>query len=86
MTDYKNAGGALQDQARKLQAVTPGSADLPTIAKGLLVLAAGDVTFIPVDNADGETFTLTGQTPGQYIPVIVRRVTSATATVAAVIG
>ncbi|HBF32660.1 hypothetical protein [Rhizobium sp.] len=86
MTDYKNAGGALQDQARKLQAVTPGSADFPLVAKGLLVLAAGDVTFIPVDNSDTETFTITGLAAGQYIPVITRRVTSATATVAAVIG
>ncbi|MGV2188774.1 spike base protein, RCAP_Rcc01079 family [Agrobacterium vitis] len=86
MTDYKNAGGGLQDQGRKTLAVVPGNADLSSTAKGLLVLAAGDVTVVPIDNADAETVAFTGLTAGQFIPLVVRRVTAATATVVAVIG
>lgn len=86
MTDYQNAGGALQDQGRKLSAVTPGPDDLPEVAKALLVLAAGNVTLVPVDNDDSETFQIIGCTAGQYIPIITRRVTAATATIAAVVG
>lgn len=70
---------------RLLRAVTPGAADLPAGAcKALLILSAGDVTFIGERNADDEVFTLTGASAGAIIPLRIRRVTVATATVAAI--
>lgn len=83
---WKNMGGDLISCGRKTAAVTPGPSDLPVFAKALIVAADGDVTIIAADNSDSETVTFTGLTSGMVIPLVVRRVTAATATVIAVIG
>lgn len=83
---WKGMGGDLLSNGRKLAAITPGSSDLPTVAKSLIVLAAGNATIIPADNGDLETFSFTGLTAGHEIKIVTRRVTAATATLAAVIG
>jgi len=83
---YKNAGGDLQSFGRRGKVITPGASDLTDVAKGIVVLAAGDATVIPVDNADAGTLTFTGLSAGQIIPFQVRRVTAATATLATIEG
>ncbi|TJW14461.1 MAG: hypothetical protein E5W82_10825 [Mesorhizobium sp.] len=69
--------------------ITPSDdTDLATVAKGLVVLAAGTLSFIPADNADGETITY-GELPiGYIVPYFVRRVlsTGTSATVASIDG
>lgn len=79
-------GGDLNSFGRRGKVVAPGANDLPSFAKGLVVLAAGDATIIPADNADSDTLSFTGLTVGQVIPYIVRRVTIATATLATIDG
>ncbi len=83
---YKNAGGDLQAPGRRGAVITPGASDLANIAKSLIVLAAGNATIIPVDNADADTLAFVGLTPGTIIPYQVRRVTAATATLATIEG
>lgn len=83
---YKNAGGDLQSFGRKGSVITPGATDLANVVKGLVVLAAGDATIIPVDNPDSGTLTFTGLPVGAIIPYQVRRVTAATATLASIEG
>lgn len=83
---WKSMGSDLQSFGRKTAAVTPGADDLPTVAKAIVVIADGDVTVVPVDNADADTVTFTSVSAGQVLPLIVRRVTAATATVIAVVG
>jgi hypothetical protein len=69
----------------RMVAVTPGSSDLPGgIAKAVVTLTDGDLTVVPADNADGETFEFVNVPAGYSPPCRVRRVTAATATVAAV--
>lgn len=70
---------------RRAAVVTPGASDLAETAKALLVLAAGNVTVVPLDNDDADTLTFTGLGAGQVIPLRIRRVTAATATVAAML-
>ena len=83
---YKNMGADLQSFGRRGRVVTPGSTDLTDVAKGLIVLSAGDATIIPVDNSDSGTLAFTGLSVGQIIPYQVRRVTAATATLATIEG
>ena len=83
---YKNAGGDLQSFGRRGSVITPGASDLANVAKGIVVLSTGDVTIIPVDNADSGTLTFTGLAAGTVIPYQVRRVTAATATLATIEG
>lgn len=83
---FKNFGADLQSFGRRGSVVTPGSSDLPDVAKGLVVLAAGDATIVPVDNANAATLTFTGLSAGAIIPYQVRRVTAATATLATIDG
>lgn len=81
---WKNASGDVLAPGRKGTVVTPGSTDLPNVCKGLVVLAAGNATVIPVDNADNETLAFVGLNPGDIIPYQVRRVTAATASLATI--
>lgn len=83
---WKGQGGDLAAPGRRLAAITPGSSDLQTVAKALVVLTGGNATIIPADNTDAETFALTGLVAGQIINIVTRRVTAATATLAAVVG
>lgn len=64
--------------------VTPGSSDLDPIAKGVVCLTAGDITIVPVGNANGDTLAFVGVPAGYVPPYQVRRVTAATATVATI--
>lgn len=82
---WKNASGDAQSFGRRGYVVTPGASDLATVSKGLFVIADGDVTFIPADNADDETLTVS-VVAGAVVPYLVRRVTAATATVATIEG
>lgn len=66
--------------------VTPGSSDLDPIAKSITALTTGDVTIVPVENANGVTLSFTGVPAGWVCPYRVRRVTAATATIATIEG
>lgn len=69
---------------RKGRVVTPGATDLDPIAKAVVCLTTGNLTIVPVGNANGDTLTFTGVPVGFTPPYQVRRVTAATATVATV--
>lgn len=69
---------------RKARIVTPGATDLDPVAKAVVCLTAGNITIVPLGNADGVTITFTGVPAGFVPPYVVRRVTAATATVATV--
>lgn len=64
--------------------VTPGATDLDPIAKAVICLTAGDITIVPVGNANAVTLAFVGVPAGFIPPFRVRRVTAATATVATV--
>lgn len=66
--------------------ITPGNVDLDPVPKTVCMLAAGNITIVPVGNADGETLTFTGLAAGAIVPYRPRRVTAATAQVATVEG
>ncbi len=68
--------------------VPSDSADLPIYAKSIVVLAAGDVKIIPVENDDASPLQFTGLSAGSVVPFQVRRVlaTGTTATVASILG
>ena len=70
---------------RRSVAVTPNnSADLPGGAvKAIVLMTAGNVSFIPAGNADGDPVSFTAQAAGFIPPFVVRRVmaTGTTATV-----
>jgi hypothetical protein len=66
--------------------ITPGAADLDPIAKAVICLTAGNITIVPVGNANTDTLAFVG-VPAGFIPQYrVRRVTAATATVASIDG
>lgn len=69
---------------RKGRAVTPGSTDLDPIAKAVVMLATGDITIIPVGNADSATLTFTACPVGFMPPYQVRRVTACSSSCATV--
>lgn len=66
--------------------VTPGATDLDPVAKAVTALTAGNVTIIPVGNADDKPLAFVGVPAGWISPYRVRRVTAATATVATIDG
>lgn len=63
------------------RAVTPGATDLDPIPKGVVCLTPGDITVVPVGNANAVTVAFVGVLAGFSPPFRVRRVTAATATV-----
>ncbi len=69
---------------RKGRIITPGASDLDPIAKGIVCLTSGDVTVVPVGNANGDTIQFEDVPAGYVVPYQVRRVTAATATVASI--
>lgn len=66
--------------------IPPSANDLDPIAKSIVTLAAGDVTILPVGNADIDTLSFVGVPAGWTAPFRVRRVTAATVAVATVEG
>ena len=65
--------------------ITPGASDLSPFAKAVVCLTAGNITIVPVGNADAATLAFVGVPAGFIPPYRVRRVTAATATVASVL-
>jgi hypothetical protein len=65
----------------KSRAVTPGNSDLDPVPKAVVCVTSGDITVVPVNNANGVTVAFTGVAAGYTPPFQVRRVTAATATV-----
>lgn len=69
----------------RMEHVTPGGADLPGgIAKAVVMMEAGDITVVPATNGDAETFAFVDVPAGFSPPCRVRRVTAASAPVAAI--
>ena len=56
----------------------PTTDNVSATAKGIIALSAGNITIIPVDNADAGTITFTAINVGFIPPYLVRRVTAAT--------
>ena len=64
----------------KSRLITPGASDIDPYAKSVVCATSGNVTYLPKENADADTVTLTGVPAGYILPHQVRRVTAATAT------
>lgn len=75
---WPNLRPGISDVGKKLVAITPAGTDF---ANACLIYAGvgGDVTYIPEQNLDANTVTET-VAQGWVSPVLVRRVTAATAT------
>lgn len=69
---------------RKSRVITPAATDLPGATKAVVLLTAGNVTVVPVGNADADGIAFVGVPAGFVPPFMVRRVTAATATVATI--
>lgn len=79
--------GTRSEFGRRGRSVTPSDEDdLPRYVKAVTVLAAGDLSILPVQNEDGNTIDYVGVPAGFSPPFQVRRVmaTGTTATVATV--
>jgi len=61
--------------------VAPAAADLNPLPKAVVCLTAGNITVVPVGNADNGTIAFVGVPAGFVPPFRVRRVTAATSTV-----
>jgi len=64
--------------------IVPSDSNIAGGPKAIVCLTSGNLTIVPTGNADGDTLTFTGVYPGFVPPYRVRRLTAATATVAAV--
>jgi len=64
--------------------ITPGNTDLAGNPKAIVCLTSGDLTVVPYNNENTATIAFTGVPAGFSPPFVVRRLTAATATVAAV--
>jgi hypothetical protein len=75
---WPNLRPGISDVGKRLAPITPGASDF---ANASLIYASvgGNVTYIPEQNLDAEAVIET-VTQGWVSPVLVRRVTSATAT------
>lgn len=76
---YPNLRPGVSDVGKRMIAITPSSSDFGT-ASLIYATAAGDVTYVPLQNGNANTVTET-VFQGWVSPVLVRRVTAATATV-----
>lgn len=64
--------------------ITPSDSDIDPVPKCVVCLTSGNLTVVPLNNADGDTLQFVGVAAGFMPPFRVRRVTAATATVASV--
>lgn len=78
---YEDQPTLRQTFGKTSRVITPGASDINPYPKTVFLGASGNITYVPVGNADATTVTLVGLAPGQPVPHRVRRVTSATATV-----
>jgi hypothetical protein len=68
-----------QTYGRRMVAITPGAEDFPDgPAKAIQCMQEGDITFVPVGNADADTITAEACPVGFSPFARVRRVTAAT--------
>lgn len=67
-------------------AIAASNNDLDPLPKAIVCTAAGNVTIVPVDNANAATISLTGCPVGFVPPYLVRRVTALTGAWATVVG
>lgn len=81
---YESASRGSSTLGRKGRLVMPGASDLDPIAKSITTLTDGNVTILPVGNANADTLAFVGVPAGWVCPYQVRRVTAATATVATI--
>ena len=84
LPEWNQTGNSNISFGRKGRAVTPAAADLNPIAKAIVMLADGDITIVPVDNATSDTIAFTGLPAGFVVPYHVRRVTACSSSCATV--
>lgn len=65
----------------KGRVITPGATGLDPPAKGVVCLTGGNITVVPIGDADADTLTFSGVPAGFVPPYRVGRVTAATATI-----
>lgn len=82
--DWNEGANTASTFGRKGRVVTPAAADLDPIAKAVVMLAAGDITIVPRDNASGAAITFAGVPAGFIPPYQVRRVTACTSSCATI--
>ena len=82
--EWNQTGASALSFGRKGAAITPGAADLDPIAKGVVMLAAGDITIVPEGNSNASTISFTGLAAGAIIPYVVRRVTACSSSCASI--
>jgi len=83
---FASFAAGLESPGKSARVITPGASDFTPFAKAIVLLTAGNVTYIPVGNADGVPLAFVALPAGWVSPHRVRRVTAATATVATVDG
>jgi hypothetical protein len=69
---------------RKGRVIVPGAVDLDPVAKAVVMLAAGDITIVPVGNANNQTLAFVGLPAGALVPYQVRRVTACSSSCATI--
>ncbi|MGQ4272489.1 spike base protein, RCAP_Rcc01079 family [Terrihabitans sp. B22-R8] len=83
---FANFARTASSLGTRMRVVVPGNEDLDPAAKTVTHLTGGDITIVPFDNPDNETIAFRSVAAGWIAPCAVRRVTSATGTVATVEG
>lgn len=81
---YAEFGKSPSSLGTKSRVLTPGNSDIDPFPKGVICLAAGDITVLPIGNADVDTLAFVGVPAGFVPPFRVRRLTAATAAVATI--
>ncbi|ODT71612.1 MAG: hypothetical protein ABS75_07265 [Pelagibacterium sp. SCN 63-23] len=82
--DWNDSANTISTFGRKGRVVTPAAVDLDPIAKAVVMLAAGNITIIPRDNANGAPITFNDVPAGFIPPYQVRRVTACTSSCATI--
>lgn len=60
--------------------------DLPWVCKCLLIEANGNISFLPVDNADGDVVTITRKQGDVFKEVLIRRIMKTNTTCTRIYG
>lgn len=69
---------------QKGRLVTPAATDLDPIAKSVVMLATGNITVLPINNAVTDLITFTGVPAGFVVPYFIRRVTACSSSCATI--
>jgi hypothetical protein len=80
--DWNQTANSAHSFGRKGRVVTPSDNDLKPVAKTIIMLSAGDITIVPVGNANENPLEFIGLPAGYIVPYVVRRVTECTGTCA----